>query len=582
MNMKKIGSLAFGLAVLGLASCATDEPVNKVQNQPSAGEKDTYATITVTLPSSGTRAVDENGIYTPDGEEVGQDYENNVGKIVVALATKVNEGQYNLLTYAISDSKEVVGSNKLQYVLNFSSKEMTPDVVADDKTTGNNTLNSQDVYVFAYCNPSQALLTQISESWEPGFNLASSIGSIATENGAWNEAMWSKNTFLMTNYTITKVETDYEDHRIPTRDVLVSKHNTPANALNLGSIDVERAAARFDFMTVDVDGEGMNKYVIKDIDGKTAIGVVELTDMAMFNISKTFYYLPRTNSQWNWLGTTTLCSGLDNSNNFVVSTNRSLKVTTPLPASQLGTSFFWPINDMSGYQWQSIEPTAWNNRENDTDEGWNPSEGTTYKIWRYATENTIPQWGDSDNKNGSQRVGITTGVAFKGKFTPNDKNVWNGNVVYVYNNIVYGDFKALKDYVATSPDTDVAKAFAKVSTFNVADDKIDQVLQTNLLSTLTSEQSNGFSAYVTDADGSYLMYYFYYNRHNSNGINTTLGTNEFGVVRNNVYKLRVSTVNSLGRPTPPDPNTEDENEEAYFSVDVKVLPWVVRINDIEF
>ena len=394
--------------------------------------------------------------------------------------------------------------------------------------------------------------------------------------------MWSENSFLMTNYTITKVTTDYEDGRIPTRDVLVSKHNTPANALNLGTVDVERAAARFDFMTVDVDGEGMNKYVIKDIDGQTPIGVVELTDMAMFNISKKFYYLPRTNSQWNWNGVTTLCSGLDNSNNFVVSTDRSVKVAANLQASQLGTYFFWPISDMNGYDWQSIEPTAWNSRGDDDDNGWNPSEGTTYKIWRYATENTIPQWGDSDNQNGSQRVGITTGVAFKGKFTPNDKNVWNGNVVYVYNNIVYGDFKALKDYVTTSPDTDVAKAFARVTTFNVADDKIDQVLQTNLLSTLTSEQSNGFSAYVTDADGSYLMYYFYYNRHNSNGINTTLGTNEFGVVRNNVYKLRVSTVNSLGRPTPPDPNTEDENEEAYFSVDVKVLPWVVRINDIEF
>ena len=66
---------------------------------------------------------------------------------------------------------------------------------------------------------------------------------------------------------------------------------------------------------------------------------------------------------------------------------------------------------------------------------------------------------------------------------------------------------------------------------------------------------------------------------------------EFAVVRNNVYKLCVDSIEKFGHPTPggddpdpdkPDPNDPDEEGEYYFKVSVKVLPWVVRVNHIEF
>ena len=72
---------------------------------------------------------------------------------------------------------------------------------------------------------------------------------------------------------------------------------------------------------------------------------------------------------------------------------------------------------------------------------------------------------------------------------------------------------------------------------------------------------------------------------------------EFAVVRNNVYKLAVTKVNRFGHPTPPtgptdpdpdpdpdpiDPEDPDESVNYYFNVTVKVLPWTVRINNIEF
>ena len=63
---------------------------------------------------------------------------------------------------------------------------------------------------------------------------------------------------------------------------------------------------------------------------------------------------------------------------------------------------------------------------------------------------------------------------------------------------------------------------------------------------------------------------------------------EFQVVRNNVYKLRVTNVLNFGKPDKPgdpDPDPDgknDEDPEVLFRVSVQVLPWVVRVNDIEF
>ena len=64
---------------------------------------------------------------------------------------------------------------------------------------------------------------------------------------------------------------------------------------------------------------------------------------------------------------------------------------------------------------------------------------------------------------------------------------------------------------------------------------------------------------------------------------------EFGVVRNNVYKLAVTKIDRLGHPRisdndpdPIDPDDPDEKSDVYLTVSVEVLPWTVRINNIEF
>ncbi len=97
------------------------------------------------------------------------------------------------------------------------------------------------------------------------------------------------------------------------------------------------------------------------------------------------------------------------------------------------------------------------------------------------------------------------------------------------------------------------------------------------------------SSKETGEEPGYYCYYFYWNRHNNNGNNGVMGAMEFGVVRNNVYKLAVTKIDRLGHPRitendpdPLDPDDPDEKGDVYLTLSVEVLPWTVRVNNIEF
>ena len=93
-----------------------------------------------------------------------------------------------------------------------------------------------------------------------------------------------------------------------------------------------------------------------------------------------------------------------------------------------------------------------------------------------------------------------------------------------------------------------------------------------------------------DGEGkAYYCYYFYWNRHNDNSKSGLMGKMEFATVRNNVYKLAVTKINQFGHPIekkndwdPVDKDDPDEEPLRYIEVKVEVLPWVVRVNNIEF
>lgn len=582
--MKHLALFALGAMAFIVASCNSDEPaVNSPGNDGADG--DVYATLNLKLPNGGTRAGSA-------GEEFGQNSENNVSKIIVVLATKDADGKnFSFLAKSEADAlpegtlepgEHESAKKELKYTLKFNASSLI------------NTTNGQTVYVFAFCNPTsgmRATLNRMESEPETGkaFTSKGLYGEISTDN-----SIWAANKFPMTNCEISAPVT------IPEKSVLISNYNKPEKALNLGTVHVKRLAARFDFALggeKDSDGNYTNKYTIKNTNDDSTIGVVELTHMAMFNIAKRFNYLPRTNTEWNWKGETNICGYLETG--YVMSYNEGdFKQKSPLSGYQKYYFANLVKNDLKEGEtedpdasesnpstkltWYSIRPDEWLTKTEDTNEGWTQDTKNDYRIWRYATENTIPA-ADAQNSTASQKVGITTGVVFKGEFTPDDskKATWNGNVVYVYNGTVYGDIKALKEYVEKYKETVVAKDFNNVT--DLANANVETDLKKNLIKKLDKAARHGFTAYEANNAGKYIMYYFYYNRHNSNNDNFSMGENEFGVVRNNVYKLQVTKCGSLGEPTAPEnPDNPNEEENAYFTVSCHVMPWTVRINNIEF
>lgn len=77
-------------------------------------------------------------------------------------------------------------------------------------------------------------------------------------------------------------------------------------------------------------------------------------------------------------------------------------------------------------------------------------------------------------------------------------------------------------------------------------------------------------------DDGYRCYYKYWIRHLDNNRSTQMGVMEFGVVRNNLYRMLITNVSDLGDGTSVIlPDTPDEGE-TYLQVVLNVKPWIVR------
>ena len=242
-----------------------------------------------------------------------------------------------------------------------------------------------------------------------------------------------------------------------------------------------------------------------------------------------------------------------------------------------------------------------------------PSDTKGYYPWCYLTENTLPS-------TETMIRGLSTGVAFSMILADKD-----GNPLKIYDEdapIDKKDFITREEY-----DTAIAlfeEAYEKWKNHdqwmldnpekNEQDyDKAEPVDPTigKIIIETTPERYNDTSDYYifkignqecyfkkvdltpssNDEDGddepesiaeeetptyAYEVIYYYFFRHNI-GEDYKLGYTgpmQFGVVRNNIYKLSVTALNDL--PMPYDPSDPDEPQNAYMSVELKVLAWAKR------
>lgn len=167
--------------------------------------------------------------------------------------------------------------------------------------------------------------------------------------------------------------------------------------------------------------------------------------------------------------------------------------------------------------------------------------------------------------------------------------------VPIYNKIVNSDIDGLNDDepIFVSND-DLNKFYANQF---IIEDNIDESKREFRHLLTEGSDASRFTLYdasyeETERGGAgwgYYCYYFWWLKHNDNGIDGRMGPMEFATVRNNVYKITVDKISSLGHslntlndPEPLDPETPDEDDKIYIDVSMKVVPWVVRKNSAQF
>ena len=418
---------------------------------------------------------------------------------------------------------DIVLRNGLTYV---SATAVTPDV---EDNTGADKTNFPKKYIARF--NSSVLNTDTPYDIYVYANCDSRQDLNAVSN-ADITAMTQANHFWMTNAYAQTVE--------------FAKFSTNENdPTPLGDVYVERAMARFDYKNNGSYDLGNNVKIT-------------LTHAALINHSKGFYLIRRVSTDGkdnNWT-----IGGVETKINYVVDTDFEAKAD----GYQIGDkeNFESPLaGGLNTWTFESLELV--------TEDNWTGEDGLDgFKLWRYAKENTIP--GEETQVNG-----LSTGIVFKGKLSGEVIENANKAPIYVFNNTLYGTWENVKT-AATAQDApeDLKYAVSACSDAN-GNAKKNAVLA-----------AAGFTSYVYETDG-YYAYYYYWNRHNDNNDNTNMGKMEFAVVRNNVYKLCVDTIAKFGHPgpggadpDPVDPTDPDEQGEYYFSVSVKVVPWVVRVNHI--
>lgn len=164
-----------------------------------------------------------------------------------------------------------------------------------------------------------------------------------------------------------------------------------------------------------------------------------------------------------------------------------------------------------------------------------------------------------------QKHGLSTGITFVARMYKDEACQNPVDQLYQYNGYNFESLAA------------IGEAFGG----NTPQAILDLIAKETAGTEITKEELK--AAKVVKYVGNICYYYSTQIKHYDDGNNNTLGNMEFAIMRNNIYSLAVTNITRLGDPiVDPTPETPNETKEAALQVVVKILPWIVRYNDIEF
>lgn len=576
--------LCFALAAAGCSM--TDDVECPPDGGDTPGMSDAFIQLSFGMADAqGTRANPDGG-ETGDGPEPGQDAENKVCNAVAFLfdgnVTVNGEASTSVTPVffpSVTESTEAGGTGI--------------DAVWETAPV-QTTVENGDYNVIVVANPGD------NRWWEQAEN--QTLGAVRDyiQQKAWKKAESSDGTISYSDFLMSSADE-------PTEKLTINNNseNEPARV----TVNVERMAARVDYLAE-------NEYTCTDpaYNGAT----VKITGATIVNrLTAGSYLLKRVADDVNganlkYLGDETAAN--------TVATNYVLDPWTKLKTQQNLEDEVFEVNGQNVaaaglYDAETYIPTR-----SDNPEDWAgyckagvAATADDYLRVGYALENTTDRLSTSLNYN--------TGIVFKAQFHP--VGVTDGQTFFTYNGVIYptltdmmGQLNGQEDFstyvgkkIAALTSWDELKNFAasitndptgyrtyleeyadthSTETFNTANELKWEYYLSYKLGVFENSQDGpeinqndiNTRAVLYKSSGELLRtyykgqcYYIWWLRHSNNNDDTTNGVMEYAIVRNNIYKVNVTGVYSLGGDIPGD---EELRANVYVKdwegLDPEVLP----------
>lgn len=537
------------------AGCAQED----IGNDPSEGggmSATSYVSLSFASQHSTPTRSNPTGGETGNGQEKGQDDENEI-KSAVAFFYQGNNG-------ANSD-----GTTKISAAVSFNVGNYTTpgNGIGIDRTYTTSPqqvdLENGTYNVIVVANPGA--------DWWTGKSLTLDDVRDHIQTTAWTASGSDYSDFVMTSAA----------------DATLTLNSNPESDPATAEVDVERMAARLDYKTTGT-------YYTCD-DPKYSGATVEITGAALVNnLTAGSYLLKRVaddvnDTNWSYLGDET-------ADENGVATNYVLDPWTTNKSKGLyGT---WFMNGSSDPNWWATYVQL----------GTPVSDGAeTWQRIGYTLENTTAA------EEAGKRY--STGVVFKAKFHPKGvANYTDGETFFEYGTKIYASMENMMKNFYGSKFDELDDLIKKCATWGDVKQFITSTLLTNdpsgynkyleglaegkddsetvaNASSLTwgnymlnecgySKDENGkvvldqndkvtriaLKPYGTRTYEDATCYYTWWVRHSNDNDDTKKGIMEYAIVRNNIYKLTVESVYSLGGEVP-----DDES----LIVDVYVNDWLL-------
>ena len=572
-----VKSVMGGMLVTALAAGCAQEDIGNAPSEGGGMSATSYVSLSFASPQGTPTRANPTGGETGDGQEKGQDYENEIKSAVAFFY----QGDNGVNSQDNTPIKAVVSFNN---ITTYNGIDRTYTTSPQQVDLENGTYN-----VIVVANPGA--------DWWTGRSLTLADVRNHIQTTAWTVSESGYSNFVMTSAA----------------DATLTLNSNPSTAPAKATVNVERMAARLDY-------KAEASYPCTDPAYPDA--TVEITGAALVNnLTAGSYLLKRVADDVN--GNNLSYLGDETADENGAATNYVLDPWTAAKAAKTSANSNFTIGgetktaeDLYGEWFGDIsqDPNHWADY---VQLGTEVTVGT--EKWQrigYTLENTT-----AADAAGSD---YSTGVVFKAKFHPakvtsyTNSTYTDGATFFAYGKTLYASMEDMMigfyghkfdngfSGIEECKTWDDVKSFIESTLLGndpsgyrdyllkqVNDHQGESLTQTELTSLEWSNYMLNECGYSKDGNGKVVLdqnskvtrialqhygtrtyedatcYYTWWVRHSNDNDDTKKGIMEYAIVRNNIYKLTVNSIYSLGGEIP-----EDDDDEGII-LDVYVNDWLL-------